>query len=102
GSTEQAARAERLDGGNRILVEATRALAPREGLTAAVAFPKGVVAPLSEAERRADWWDDNLGWIVGAGGLALVLAFYLWAWRRVGRDPPADIVVPRWTPPDGV
>src|SRR5690606_26777551 len=31
-----------------------------------------------------------------------VLAFYQWAWRRVGRDPPAGIVVPRWTPPDSV
>lgn len=102
GSTEQAARARRVDGENRILVETTRALASREGLTAVVAFPKGVVAPLSAAEQRADWWRDNLGWIAGAGGLVLVLAFYLWAWRRVGRDPPAEIVVPRWTPPQGV
>ena len=102
GSTEQAARAERVDGGNRILVEATRAFGSREGLTVVVAFPKGVVAPLSAAEQRADWWRDNLGWIGGAGGLAVVFAFYLWAWRRVGRDPPAEIVVPRWTPPDGI
>lgn len=102
GSTEQAARAERVDGGNRILFEATRVLAPREGLTAVVAFPKGVVAPPSEAERNADWRRDNLGWIFGASGLAVVFAFYLWAWSRVGRDPPADIIVPRWTPPDDI
>ena len=100
GSTEQAARAQRVDNGNRILVETTRVLGRREGLTAVVSIPKGVVAPLSEAEKRADWWRDNLGWIVGAGGLALVLGFYLWAWNRVGRDPPRDVVVPRWTPPD--
>ena len=102
GSTEQAARAIQRDGGNRVFIEATRVLAPREGLTAVVAFPKGVVAPLSAAERKADWWHDNLGWMIGSGGLAIVLAFYLWAWRRVGRDPPADIMVPRWTPPEGV
>ncbi|MFC5386798.1 DUF2207 domain-containing protein [Aquamicrobium segne] len=102
GSTEQAARAERRDGGNRIFIEATRVLGPREGLTAVVAFPKNMVAPLSAAERRADWWHDNLGWIIGSGGLAIVLAFYLWAWRRVGRDPPAELMVPRWTPPEGI
>src|SRR5690606_36587505 len=100
GSTEKAARAQRLDNGNRVLVETTRVLGQREGLTAVVSIPKSVVAPLSQAEQRADWWRDNLGWIAGASGLALVLAFYLWAWNRVGRDPPRDVVVPRWTPPD--
>lgn len=102
GSTEQAGQADRLEGGNRILVEATRTLGAREGLTAVVAFPKGVVAPLSLAEQRADWWRDNLAWIGGGGGVAIVLAFYMWAWRRVGRDPPSEIVVPSWTPPEGI
>ncbi|MGB3540962.1 MAG: DUF2207 domain-containing protein [Mesorhizobium sp.] len=102
GSTEKAARAEGFDGGNRILVETTRVLGSREGLTVVVAFPKGVVASLSAADLRSDWWQDNLGWIISGGGLAIVFAFYFWAWRRVGRDPPADIVVPRWMPPDGV
>lgn len=102
GSTEQAARAQMLDGGNVIRVEATRSLGAQEGLTAVVAFPKGVVSPPSAEELRADWWRDNLGWIVGVGGLSIVLLFYFWGWNRVGRDPPADVVVPRWTPPEGV
>jgi hypothetical protein len=88
-----------LDGGNVIRVETTRRLGPQEGLTAVVAFPKGVVSPPSEAELRADWWRDNLGWIAGAGGLAVVFGYYLWGWNRVGRDPPEDVIVPRWTPP---
>lgn len=71
GSTEQAARATRLDGGNRIRVEATRPFRPREGLSVVVAFPKGVVAPPSAAELRADWWQDNRGWIVGTIGSTL-------------------------------
>lgn len=102
GSTEQAGRATRLDGGNRIRFEATRELGRREGLTVVVAFPKGIVAPPSAAELRADWWRDNREWIVGIGGLALILTYYLWAWRRVGRDPPREIVIPRWTPPKGI
>ncbi len=102
GSTEQAASAERLDGGNRVRVEADRTLGPREGLTVVVAFPKGIVAPPTAADERADWLRANLGWIVGGLGLVVVFGYYLWAWNRVGRDPPAEIVVPRWTPPDGV
>lgn len=102
GSTERAARAERADEGNRIIIQATRVLGRREGLTIVVAVPKGVVVPPSAADRQADWLADNLGWIVGGVGLATVLGFYLWAWRRVGRDPPKDIIVPRWTPPEGV
>lgn len=102
GSTERAATAQRLDGGNRIRFEATRPLLPREGLTAVVAFPKGFVSPPSAADARADWWADNLGFLAGLGGLVVVSLFYLWGWNRVGRDPPADIVVPRWTAPDGV
>lgn len=101
GSTEQAARAQRLDGGSRIIVEASRALGPREGLTAVVAFAKGVVAPPTAAEEQAQWLRDNLGWIIGGFGFAVVLAYYFWAWSRVGRDPPAGVVVPRWTPPEG-
>ncbi|MEO3386144.1 DUF2207 domain-containing protein [Mesorhizobium sp. CAU 1741] len=102
GSTEQAASAQRLDGGNRIIVEADTELGQREGLTAVVAFPKGVVSPPTEAEERMAWLRENAGRIVGGIGLLVVLAYYFWAWSRVGRDPPGGVVVPRWTPPEGV
>lgn len=102
GSTDQAARSQLLDGGNIVRVQTTQGLGSEEGLTVVVAFPKGVVSPPSAEELRADWWRDNLGWIAGAGGLLLVFAYYLWSWNRVGRDPPEDVIVPRWTPPDGV
>jgi len=102
GSTDQAARSQLLDGGNVVRVQTTQGLGSQEGLTVVVAFPKGVVSPPSAEELRADWWRDNLGWIAGAGGLLLVFAYYLWSWNRVGRDPPEDVIVPRWTPPDGI
>jgi hypothetical protein len=31
-----------------------------------------------------------------------VLAYYLWAWMKVGRDPPAGVIVPRWDAPEGI
>jgi hypothetical protein len=102
GSREQAASAERFDGGSRIRVSADRSLAPREGLTIAIAMPKGAVAEPSAEQLRAWWLRDNAGLLIAGGGLALVLAYYFWAWLRVGRDPPAGVMVPRWDPPDGI
>ena len=102
GSTEQDARARRLNGGETIVVETTSRLGAREGLTAVVAFPKGFVAPPSADELNEDWWNDNLGWIIGFAGLLLITAYYFWAWNRVGRDPAASVVVPRWHAPDNV
>ncbi len=102
GSTEQAARAEELDGGNFVRVRATRQLGPREGLTVAIAMPKGSIAPPSAEQLRSWWLRDNLAMLIAGSGLALVLLYYFWAWARVGRDPPAGTMVPRWTPPEGV
>ncbi len=102
GSTEQAASAQRLENGNLVVIDADRALRRHEGLTAVVAFPKGVVAAPSAEDLRAQWWRDNIGRIIGWTALVLVVAYYSWAWNRVGRDPPAGLIVPRWHPPQGV
>ena len=83
-----------------ILFRTTRPLGPYGGLTVAVAFPKGVVAQPSSGSRLLDWLADNGP--PAAGGLALLglLAFYFYAWKRVGRDPPAGTVVPIFAPAD--
>lgn len=77
------------------VVRTTRPLEPGEGLTVAVAFPKGVVAepgPLARAVRI------YLPAIIAIGGLGLVTAYYGVAWRRVGVDPPAGPVIPVYRP----
>jgi len=102
GSQERNARATRLDGGHRVLFETTRPLGPREGLTIAVKFAKGAVAPPSGARKLGWFLRDHAAALISAVGLALVLLYYLWAWHKVGRDPPKGIVVPRWDPPEGV
>ena len=78
----------------------TTGLGPNEGLTVAVAFPKGVVAEPSSGSRLADWLADNGPPVVGGAALVGLLAFYVWAWHRVGRDPRAGTVVPIFAPPD--
>ncbi len=86
----------------RIVFRTTRPLGPEEGLTVAVAWPKGVVTP-PDASRKLGWWLSDYGPIVlGALGLFLILLYYFYAWRRAGRGPDAGTVVPLFSPPDGL
>jgi len=75
-------------------------LGPYEGLTVAVAFPKGVVAE-ADQNSRLGWWLADYGPYL-AGGLSLLglCGFIYVAWQRAGRDPRAGTVVPLFSPPD--
>jgi len=77
----------------------TRGLAPREGLTIVVSWPKGLVSPPGPQRRLSYALRDAWPAAVALGGLLLLMAYYLRAWRAVGRDPPARTVVPRYQPP---
>jgi hypothetical protein len=80
----------------------TRALAPREGLTLVLTFPKGIVAAPTAAERAAWFVADNRAAGVGGLGVLAVAAWLYARWRRVGRDPKAGPLFPRYEPPKGV
>ncbi|MFQ5347425.1 MAG: DUF2207 domain-containing protein [Rhodothalassiaceae bacterium] len=76
-------------------------LAPGEGVTIAVTWPRGAVA-------RPTWFDelryflaDNRSLVIAVLGFVLVLAYYLWAWWRVGRDPAKGTIIAQYDPPDG-
>ena len=83
----------------RVRFETTRFLGSREGLTLVVGFPKGLVREPTAAEKRAWFWSDNRDAIFGVTGLLLVLAWYLFAWLKVGRNPAAGAIYPRYEPP---
>ncbi|MBH0237522.1 DUF2207 domain-containing protein [Methylobrevis albus] len=85
-----------------LLFQTTRRLGPGEGLTIAVAIPKDVVAEPDASARAGYALLDHGREIVGGLGLLVVLAYYLWAWRLVGRDPPRGTVIPLFEPPDGM
>jgi uncharacterized membrane protein YgcG len=76
-------------------------LAPGEGLTIAVEFPKGLVqAPT--ARQRAGWFlRDNRGMLVLLIGGLGILAFYLREWLTKGRGPKAGVIIARYEPPQG-
>lgn len=86
------------EGTDTVRFRATRPLQPQEGLTVAVGFTDGVVAfqhnPTSAMLR------DNIGLLLLIAGWAALPIYYLFAWNRVGRDPPARTVIPLFHPPD--
>ncbi len=79
----------------------TGPLRPREGLTIALSFPKGIVAPPSRADRIGLLLRDNLSLLIALVGLVVLLAWCLKRWHRVGRDPRPGVVIVRYEPPRG-
>ena len=99
GSTEGAARVTAEKAGT-IRFETTRPLYANEGLTIAVAFPKGVVAEPPESTRLGWLLSDWAPPLAGAAGLAAILWYLYYAWQMAGRDPRPGTVVPLFSPPD--
>jgi uncharacterized membrane protein YgcG len=81
--------------------EAPRELGAGEGLTVAVGFPKGVVAPYSGFSKVMDFINSYLSYIIGGLLPILVLIFSLRRWYKIGRDPHGTgIIVPQYDVPD--
>jgi uncharacterized membrane protein YgcG len=87
-------------GEGRIAFETTRPLAAWENLTVAVGFPPGFVAVAEPA-----LWQRALRMLTETTPAALALmlalvltAYYAVVWWIVGRDPPAGVIVPVWSP----
>lgn len=88
--------------GNRFAARTTRALGEGEGFTVAVAWQKGIVAPPTAANIRTSWLLDNLGYFGLIATLLLVPLYYVFAWFKVGRDPPKGNIIPLFRPPEGL
>lgn len=84
----------------RIVFRTTRMLPQRNGLTVAAAWQKGVVEPPTQTRLLQHWIEDNRGLVAAVLGLALMIAYYIFAWLRVGRDPPTGTIIPLFAPPD--
>jgi len=80
---------------------ATRPLAPGEGLTIAISWPKGYVAEPNAARRLAAYVDDNAPLFAGLAGLVVLFGYFIFVWLMVGRDPRKGAIVPLFSPPDG-
>lgn len=81
--------------------ETSKGLGNREGLTIVVNWPKGYVTEPTEEERLSWFLQDNSSTLIGAGGLALLLIYYVVVWLRVGRDPEGGAIIPLYEPDPG-
>ena len=85
--------------GTAFSVVTTGTLRPGEGLTVAVAWPKGYVHEPDTGEKLGYLFKDNRNLVAACGGLLLLLIYYFGAWLTVGRDPEKGIIIPLFEPP---
>jgi len=85
-----------------IVFETTRRFHRRQGLSVAVAFPKGIVKQPLEAEILFWRLWDNIGLIFLMLGTFAALIYYIVIWQRIGRDPEQGIIIPMFKPPAGL
>ncbi|MFT3988634.1 DUF2207 domain-containing protein [Aestuariivirga sp.] len=85
--------------GNIYRAETTRPLAAGEGFTVAVGWQKGILQPPTDSQKWWWWLSDNAGIFMSLLTLLGAGLYYLYAWARVGRDPPKGTIVPLFTPP---
>jgi hypothetical protein len=86
-------------GGSTIRFETTRPLSNYEGLTIAVAFTKGIVAPPSSAEEAESFLMDNASTGAALIGLIALALFFGYAWWKFGKDPERGAIIPLFEPP---
>ncbi|TWI00998.1 putative membrane protein DUF2207 [Luteimonas cucumeris] len=79
----------------------TQPLAPQEGFTIVLSFPKGLIPRPSLAQRGLWLLQDNRGVLVALTGLAVLLVFCVRRWRKIGRDPKPGVIIARYEPPSG-
>ncbi len=93
--------ASRVRADGSVTFETTSTLAPVNGLTLVVGWPKGYVAEPTAAQRVVWLLDDNKNLIVALAGLLLMLIYYALAWKSEGRDPEEGVIMTRYEPPEG-
>jgi hypothetical protein len=89
------------DEAGNVTFATTRSLGPGEGLTIAVAWPKGIVAEPSFNDKLTYMARDNASAIIALIGFIVLFVYYMVAWLRVGKDPRKGPIIPRFNPPEG-
>ena len=82
--------------------DTTRQLAPGEGFTVVLSWPKGLIAEPSVTQKVFWFVRDNGAVLVLALGFLLAFLWYGWAWNKIGRDPAKGVIIPQFKPPDGI
>lgn len=85
-----------------LFVEVTEPLNPREPLTLAVSWQKGLIEPPGAAEKTRKFLSENAGILALLMGLLLAFVYYFYAWTKVGKDPHKGGIYPIFEVPEGL
>jgi len=85
----------------RVDFETTRTLAPQQGITIVVGWPKGFVHEPTTREKLEYTLRDNRHLFTALTGLLILLAYYAVMWSKVGKDPEKGVIFPHYEPPRG-
>ncbi len=85
---------------NTVYFKTTRPLIPKEGITIAISWKKGIVTPPSSLQKIGQLFINNqavfllplLGFLFGM--------YNFFMWLKVGRDPKPDTIIPEFFPPN--
>ncbi|HTZ47261.1 MAG TPA: DUF2207 domain-containing protein [Verrucomicrobiae bacterium] len=80
----------------------TRPLAPRQGLSILLMWPKGYFAEPTFAEKLQFFFQDNRDALLLSCGFLVLLLYYLIAWSAVGRDPAPGVIMALYEPPQNL
>ena len=70
-----------------------------EGLTIAVSFPKGIIKEPTKGEKTLFYLNDNIAILIIIVGYLILLFYYLFAWKKVGKDPEKGTIIAQYKPP---
>ena len=83
-------------------IASTRRLEPTEGISVVVEISATAVDKPDAGDEARFFFLDHREWFIGGLGFLIVLAYYFWAWNRVGRDPKGGTIIPLFHPPEGI
>ncbi len=87
---------------NSLRFETTKPLAPYEGMTVAVSWPKGFITPPPDMVGLAFFWKQHPGLHIVLLGLLFLSVYYFYVWRWFGVDPKSRGKAPFYSPPEGI
>jgi len=79
----------------------THTLSPREGITIVTTWPKGYIDEPDFKKNVANLLEDNTPTLIALAGCLMILAYYFYAWKKVGIDPENGVIFPHYFPPEG-
>lgn len=89
-------------GDNFVKLATTTPLAAKEGFTVALDWQAGLVKRPNAIMNTIRLLWDNLGMVVGVLAVLGLLAYYLYWWKKIGRDPAKGVIIPRYEAPPNV